>query len=89
MTGVEFNDGTIFPTAGVFIEIGEIPQSDLVISLGVKINEKKEIIVDKFAQTNVPGLFAAGDVTDIREKQVITACGQAVTAAYSIQEYLK
>jgi len=89
VTGVEFHDGTIFPAAGVFIEIGEIPQSDLVIPLGVAINEKKEIIVDKFAQTNVPGLFAAGDVTDIREKQVITACGQAVTAAYSIQEYLK
>ena len=51
-------------------------------------NEKGEIIVDKFAQTNIPGLFAAGDVTDIREKQVITACGQAVSASYSVRDFL-
>ena len=78
---VEFGDGTIFPTDAVFIEIGAIPQSDVVKDIGVKLNEKGEIIVDKYAQTNIPGLFAAGDVTDIREKQVITACGQAVSAS--------
>lgn len=88
VTGVEFHDGTIFPVDAVFIEIGEIPQSDIVKSIGVKLNEKGEIIVDKYAQTNVSGIFAAGDVTDIREKQVITAAGQAVTASYSVRNYL-
>ncbi|WP_457559463.1 NAD(P)/FAD-dependent oxidoreductase [Candidatus Harpocratesius sp.] len=86
---VEFHDGTIFPTDAVFIEIGEIPQSDLVKDLGVNLNEKGEILVDKFAQTNVPGIFAAGDVTDIREKQVITAAAQAVSAAYSVRDYIE
>lgn len=85
---VEFQDGTIFPTDAVFIEIGAIPQSDLVKELGVNLNDRGEIIADKYAQTNVSGLFAAGDVTDIREKQVITACGQAVTASYSVRDYL-
>lgn len=86
---VEFHDGTIFPTDAVFVEIGQIPQSDLVKDLGVKLNDHDEVIVDRFAQTNVPGLFAAGDVTDIREKQVITAAGQAVSAAYSVRDYLE
>ena len=85
---VEFGDGTVFQTDAVFIAIGAIPQSDLVKDIGVKLNEKGEIIVDKYAQTNVPGLFAAGDVTDIREKQVITACGQAVSASYSVRDFL-
>jgi thioredoxin reductase (NADPH) len=86
---VEFDDGTIFPVDGVFIEIGAIPQSDIVKDLGVILNKKGEIVVDKFAQTNIPGLFAAGDVTDIREKQMIIACGQAVTASHSVREYLE
>ncbi|MHA1673446.1 MAG: NAD(P)/FAD-dependent oxidoreductase [Promethearchaeota archaeon] len=86
---VEFHDGTIFPTDAVFIEIGQIPQSDVVKGLGVELNEKNEIIVDKHAVTNVPGIFAAGDVTDIREKQVLTAAGQAVIAAYSVRDYLE
>ncbi len=86
---VTFQSGQIFPTSAVFIEIGAIPQSDLAQSLGVKLNQEKEIMVDRFAQTNVSGIFAAGDVTDIREKQVITACGQGVTAAYSVREYLE
>ncbi|MHA1776618.1 MAG: thioredoxin-disulfide reductase [Promethearchaeia archaeon] len=86
---VEFNDGTIFPTDAVFIEIGQDPQSELVKDLGVKLNDRGEIIVDSFAQTNVPGIFAAGDVTNIREKQVITAAGQAVSAAYSVRDYLE
>ena len=73
----------------MFIEIGQIPQSDIVKGLGVELNEKNEIIVDKHATTNVPGIFAAGDVTDIREKQVLTAAGQAVIAAYSVREYLE
>jgi len=86
---VEFHDGTIFPTSAVFIEIGQIPQTDAVKGIGVAMNEQGEIVVDKFAQTNIPGLFAAGDVTDLREKQVLTACGQAVTASYSVREYLE
>lgn len=86
---VEFNDGTTHQYDAVFIEIGSIPNSQMTKTLGVALNDKGEIIVDKFAQTNVSGIFAAGDVTDIREKQVITACGQAVSASYSVREYLE
>ncbi len=84
---VVFDNGEEFECGAVFIEIGANPSTDLVKTLDVELNEKGEIIVDKYCQTNVYGLFAAGDVTDIREKQMITACGQAATAAYSIREY--
>ena len=84
-----FNDGRVFPTDAVFIEIGAIPQTDLVKPLGVKLNEKGEILVDQFCKTNIPGLFAAGDVTNIREKQVATAVGQGVTASYSVRDFLE
>lgn len=86
---ITFQDGTVFSCAAVFIEIGEIPQSDIVKTIGVKLTEKGEIMVDKFAATSIAGVFAAGDVTDIREKQVATAVGQAVTASYSIRDYLE
>jgi thioredoxin reductase (NADPH) len=86
---VTFQDGKVFPTDAVFIEIGAIPQSDIVKPLGVICNEQGEIIIDKHAKTNVPGLFAAGDVTDIREKQVATAVGWGVIASYSVREFLE
>jgi thioredoxin reductase (NADPH) len=86
---VEFDNGEIFPTDAVFIEIGAIPQSNLAKDMGAKLNDAGEIIVDKHAKTSVSGLFAAGDVTDIREKQVATAVGQGVSAAYSVREFLE
>jgi thioredoxin reductase (NADPH) len=88
VTGIKINNGTVLPMDGVFIEIGSDPNVDMIKKLGVKLNEKNEIIVNQFAQTNVQGIFAAGDVTNIREKQVITACGQAVTAAYSVRDFM-
>jgi thioredoxin reductase (NADPH) len=84
---VTFNNGTIFPVAGVFIAIGEIPRTDMVKNFGLELNQKGEIVVDANCQTKIPGLFAAGDVTNIREKQVITAAAQGVIASYSVREY--
>jgi thioredoxin reductase (NADPH) len=89
VSGVEFNDGTEFPVDGVFIEIGSDPNTEMIKDLGVNLNEKGEIIVDEFASTNISGLFAAGDVTQIREKQLVCAAGQAVTASYSIRDYME
>jgi thioredoxin reductase (NADPH) len=73
----------------VFVAIGHEIISDLAINLGVKVNEKKEIIIDhKTSETNVPGVFAAGDVTDKPFKQLITGVADACTAAYSAYEFL-
>ena len=73
----------------VFVEIGHIPLSQLAIKLGVKVNEKKEIIISREARTNVKGIYAAGDVGDLKFKQAITGVGEAVTAIYSIYDDLK
>src|SRR3989344_1365326 len=69
---------------GVFVAIGHEILSDLAKPLGVKLNEKEEIIIDhKYCSTNVPGVFAAGDVANNQLKQVIIAVAQGCTAAHS------
>jgi thioredoxin reductase (NADPH) len=72
----------------VFIDIGHIPLSKLAVGIGVKINKKGEIIIDKESKTNICGVWAAGDVTDTKFKQAITGVGEAVKAAYSAYEYV-
>ncbi|MGC9310570.1 MAG: NAD(P)/FAD-dependent oxidoreductase [Candidatus Aenigmatarchaeota archaeon] len=74
--------------AWLFIYVGREPNSGIVKHLGVKINRKKEIIVDKNGKTNLAGFFAAGDVTDNSPKQAITAAADGVKAAYSAYNYL-
>jgi len=72
---------------GVFIEIGWLPNTDMVEGL-VELNGKKEIIVDINGTTSVPGIFAAGDVTNVRSKQIIIAAGDGAKAALEAYEYL-
>ncbi|MFB3896552.1 MAG: NAD(P)/FAD-dependent oxidoreductase [bacterium] len=72
---------------GVFIEIGLEPNSELVAHL-VALNQGKEIIVDAKCNTNIPGLFAAGDVTNVPDKQIIIAAGEGSKSALSAYEYL-
>jgi thioredoxin reductase (NADPH) len=74
---------------GVFVAIGHIALSNLAKSIGVKTNEKGEIIIDhKTSETNIPGAFAAGDVADKPFKQLITGVAEGCTAAYSAYEYI-
>ena len=84
-----YNGMKNFPVEGIFIEIGHIPLSDLAVRLGVKTNSKGEIEIDRESKTNVPGIFAAGDVVDTRFKQAITGIGEGVSASYSTYQYLK
>ncbi len=74
---------------GVFISIGHIALSDLAKTLGVKLNNKQEIIINhKTSETNIKGVFAAGDVTDKHFKQLITGVADGCTAAYSAYEFV-
>jgi len=73
---------------GVFVELGYIAKTDFVKHL-VDLNENGEIIVDKTGQTKTPGLFAAGDVTDIPFKQAVISAGDAAKAALSLFNYLQ
>ncbi len=71
----------------VFISIGVEPKSELAKELGVETNEYGEILVDKQQRTNIPGVFAAGDVTDAMKQIVVAAAGGAV-AADSAHKYI-
>ncbi len=75
------------PLDGVFIEIGWLPNTDILDGL-VALNDKKEIIVDCNGRTNVPGIFAAGDVTSVKNKQIIIAAGDGAKAALEAFEFL-
>lgn len=75
---------------GLFIAIGHVVLSDLAKSLGIRLNEKGEIVIDhKTSETNICGIFAAGDVADKPFKQAITGVAEGCTAAYSAYEFLK
>jgi len=72
---------------GVFLEIGLIPNTKPIKEL-TKLNDKDEIIVDREQKTNIDGFFAAGDVTDEKDKQIIIAAGAGAKAALSADRYL-
>ena len=86
---VIFDNGKEFEIDGVFIEVGSNPNSELAKTAGVKTNEKDEIIINRKSETNIPGLFAAGDVADAPFKQAITGVAEGVIAAYSAFDYIK
>ena len=71
---------------GVFVEIGLVPNSDF--AKDIEKNQQGEIKIDPNNQTNIPGIFAAGDVTDVPEKQIIIAAGEGAKAALSAFSYL-
>ena len=75
---------------GLFIEIGAVPRKELPMHLGAKVNELGEVIVDKYMNTNIPGLIAAGDLTDASGdlKQTITAAAQGSMAATTAYEHV-
>ncbi len=75
--------------AGVIIEVGVMPSSNLAKQIGAHTDNSDFIIVDEEMRTNIPGLFAAGDITNRSLKQIITAAAQGAIAAFSAYSYLK
>jgi thioredoxin reductase (NADPH) len=85
----EFNGSKELSLDGVFIAIGHMALSNLAKNLGVNLNEKEEIIINhKNSETNIPGIYAAGDVADKPFKQAITGVAEGCAAAYSAFEYI-
>jgi len=72
---------------GTFIEMNLIPNSQMVESL-VELDDQGRIIVDCYARTNIPGVFAAGDVTNSYAEQVLVAVGDGAKASLSAYDYL-
>jgi thioredoxin-disulfide reductase len=75
-------------TDALFVEIGRIASTDLVSEL-VERDERNQIIIDNVCATKTPGLFACGDVTPVKYKQITVAVGQGTIAALSAYEYLQ
>lgn len=72
---------------GVFIEIGLYPNTDFLLDI-LDTNERGEIKVDSRGHTGINGVYAAGDVTDSHDKQIIIAAGAGANAALGAFEYL-
>ena len=73
--------------SAVFVQIGLVPNSDVVKNL-VQTNKQGEIIINAKCQTNKQGIFACGDVTDVPFKQINIAMGEGSKAGLSAFEYL-
>jgi thioredoxin reductase (NADPH) len=84
---VKTGEITEMPMDGVFIAIGEIPQNEVAVSLGLELDEEGYIIVDRRMTTSIPGVFAAGDITG-GLKQIVVATGEGAIAATSAFEDL-
>lgn len=90
VTGLEYTDASgtsqTITTDGAMVHIGMIPNTDFVGT--VEKNPIKEIIVSQKCETSIPGIFAAGDVTNIPYKQISIAAGQGAVAALAAIEYI-
>jgi NADH-dependent peroxiredoxin subunit F len=75
------------PVRGIFVEIGLVPNTDFLGDL-LELNEWGEIPINCATETKIPGLFAAGDVTNVPEKQIIIAAGEGSKAALRAYSYL-
>ena len=72
---------------GIFVQIGLLPNSDWLKGV-IELSPRGEIIVDAKGGTNVPGIFAAGDVTTVPYKQIVIAIGEGSKAALSAFDHL-
>ncbi len=81
-------DGTVIPTDGVFIELGAKSAADIVMDLGVMPEMDDSIKVDAECRTEVPGIFACGDITG-KPWQVAKAVGQGCVAGLNAADYVK
>lgn len=77
----------VIAAEGTFIEMNLVPNSQVVAHL-VDLDEQGRIKIDNYARTSVPGMFAAGDVTNTYAEQVLVAVGEGAKAALSAYEYL-
>ena len=74
--------------AGVFVQIGLLPNTDWLRTSGMELSKFHEIEVDGHGHTSLPGVFAAGDVTTVPYKQIIIAMGEGSKAALGAFDYL-
>jgi thioredoxin reductase (NADPH) len=77
------------PVNGVFVQVGEDPNSKIAKDAGVTLDQDSYIVTDALQRTNLEGVYAAGDVTNHPVKQVGTAVGQGITAALEAYGFIR
>jgi thioredoxin reductase (NADPH) len=87
LKNVKTNEVSDFKCDGVFLAIGHIPNTK-IFQRKLELDEKGYLKADKWMHTNLPGVFAAGDVQDTRFRQAITAAGSGCKAAMEVEKYL-
>ena len=75
------------PVSGLFVAVGILPRTELVKDQ-VELDGGGFIVTDKFMQTSIPGVFAAGDIRNTPLRQVVTACADGAVAATKAVEYV-
>ncbi|NNC53706.1 MAG: alkyl hydroperoxide reductase subunit F, partial [Erythrobacter sp.] len=73
---------------GVFVQIGLVPNTEWLEGSGLELTKFGEIVTDEEGRTNLPGVFGAGDVTDVPYKQIVVAMGEGSKAGLSAFDYL-
>lgn len=76
-------------TDGIFVEIGSTPLVKFISNLNLKLDKENYIIVDEDMKTSVDGIYAAGDVTNLEVKQIVTASAQGAIAGKSVHDFLR
>ncbi|HOI40414.1 MAG TPA: thioredoxin-disulfide reductase [Methanobacterium sp.] len=83
LSNVKTGEKSDLPVDGIFIAVGEEPLSKVAQNAGVEVDDQGYIKTDKFQRTNIPGLYAAGDITG-GIKQWVVACSEGAVAAISV-----
>ncbi|OTG80074.1 alkyl hydroperoxide reductase subunit F [Acinetobacter sp. ANC 4558] len=78
----------IIELAGIFVQIGLLPNTDFLKETNVELSNRGEIVINERNETNVKGVFAAGDCTTVPYKQIIIATGEGAKAALSAFDYI-
>lgn len=82
------NEDTLYETDGVFVFVGLKPNTQFLTGSGIELDEQGLVKTDDHLETNLPGVFASGDVRSGATMQIASAVGEGATAALAIREYL-
>jgi thioredoxin reductase (NADPH) len=88
LRNVKTGEESILPVQGFFLAIGHKPNTDLFKGV-IEMDRAGYIVPVEHTMTNIPGVFAAGDVTDHRYRQAVTAAGDGCRAALDLERWLE
>ena len=93
VTGLRYQDRATasehqIDLAGIFVQIGLLPNTDFLKSTDLELSDRGEIVINARNETNLKGVFAAGDCTTVPYKQIIIATGEGAKASLSAFDYI-